>query len=45
MPIKCPCTSNHANLEDANLKEESNNKFLNEKQIIEGITYSQCRND
>ena len=42
MPTVCEYRENHAKLDDANLKEESNNNYLNDEQIMDGITCSQC---
>ena len=41
MPTECEYRNNHAKLDDANLKEEGNNNYLNEEQIMDGITCSQ----
>ena len=43
MPTECERCANHMNLEDVNLKEESNDMFLNENWMMQWITCSQCR--
>ena len=34
---------NHKRLDEVNLKEEDNNKFLNEGNIMHNLSYNQCR--